>query len=118
MSLVDITQYISSALLIAGSIFALLSAVGIVRLPDLYTRMHAASKAGVVGAGLCLLAAGLGALDAAVALRAVLGVLFLLLTTPVSAHLLARAAYLIGTRPGPETILDDLETHGSSNLQN
>ncbi|HEY9012709.1 MAG TPA: monovalent cation/H(+) antiporter subunit G [Devosia sp.] len=88
----DVQLYLAAALILAGSLFSLLAAVGVVRLPDLLTRMHAASKAGVVGAGLVLLAIAVVSADSAIVLRAILGILFLALTTPVSAHLLARAA--------------------------
>jgi multicomponent Na+:H+ antiporter subunit G len=95
-------QYLAAFLLLIGAVFGLLAAVGVLRLPDLLTRMHAASKAGVVGVGLILLAIGFASLDLAVALRAILGLVFLVLTTPVSAHLLARAAVEHGaaTLPG------------------
>lgn len=86
----DLVTYLGCALLILGAGFALLAAIGVLRLPDLYTRMHAASKAGAVGGSLILLAVALISHDGAVALRAVLGTGFLLLTSPVSAHLLAR----------------------------
>ena len=88
----ELQLYLAAALILAGSLFSLLAAVGVVRLPDLLTRMHAASKAGVVGAGLILLAIAVVSGDSAIVLRAILGILFLALTTPVSAHLLARAA--------------------------
>jgi multicomponent Na+:H+ antiporter subunit G len=84
--------YAGCVLLLIGALFSLLAAIGIVRLPDLLTRMHAASKAGAVGGGMILLAVPLVTLDGSVALRAILGVMFLLLTTPVAAHLLARAS--------------------------
>jgi multicomponent Na+:H+ antiporter subunit G len=84
--------YAGCILLLLGALFSLLAAIGIVRLPDLLTRMHAASKAGAVGGGMILLAVPVVALDGTVALRAILGVMFLLLTTPVSAHLLARSS--------------------------
>ena len=58
-----------SVLLVVGSLFSLLAALGLLRFPDLYTRMHAASKAGTVGSGLLLLAAGLHALDIAILLE-------------------------------------------------
>lgn len=106
----DLWQSVVALLLLAGSIFAVVSAVGVVRLPDLYTRMHAASKAGVVGAGLILLAVALISADYAVVLRAILGIVFLVLTTPVSAHLLARAAYLSGVKPDGATNINDLQT--------
>ncbi|HEY0920506.1 monovalent cation/H(+) antiporter subunit G [Devosia sp.] len=102
-------QYVAAAFMAAGAVFSLLAAVGVLRLPDLYTRMHAASKAGVVGAGLVLLAMAIESGDGSVIIRAVLGVLFLLLTTPVSAHLLAKAAYRAGYKPIIANNVNDLE---------
>lgn len=100
----------TALLLVAGAFFALSAAVGIVRLPDLYTRMHAASKAGTVGSGLLLFAAGLYSGDLAIMARAVAGVFFLLLTAPVSAHLLARAAHQTGHELGEISVRDDMPT--------
>lgn len=99
-------QYLGAAVMLAGASFSLLAAIGIVRLPDLYTRLHAASKAGVVGAGLILAAVAIVSFDAAVAMRAGLGIIFLLLSTPVSAHLLARAAYKSGHTVDSRTNID------------
>ena len=107
--------YLGGVVLVLGAVFTLLAAIGVVRLPDLYTRMHAASKAGAVGGGLILLAVAVLAQDAAVAIRALVGVIFLLLTTPVSAHLLARASYLSGYRPCNETVLDELASNKDQN---
>lgn len=95
-------------LIVIGAFFALVAAIGIVRLPDLYTRMHAASKAGTLGSGLLLLALALDADDLGIATRALAGILFLMLTAPISAHLLARAAYLAGLRPWSGTYMDDM----------
>jgi len=100
--------YLGGTLLVLGAAFTLLATIGVVRLPDLYTRMHAASKAGAVGGGLILLAVAVLSQDAAISMRAIIGVLFVLLTTPVSAHLLARASYLTGYRPCNETVIDDI----------
>lgn len=91
--IVDLTIYAGCILLLAGALFCLLASIGVLRLPDLYTRMHAASKAGAVGGGLILLAVAVLSFDLAVAARAIIGVAFILLTTPLSAHLLARASY-------------------------
>jgi len=115
MMLADIALCLGGVLLILGAIFTLLAAIGVIRLPDLYTRMHAASKAGAVGGGLILLAVALVSMDAAVALRAVIGVLFLLLTTPIAAHLLARASYLAGYHADESTVRDDLKTRLEQN---
>lgn len=111
----DLVLVAGGVLLLLGSAFTLLAALGVLRLPDLYTRMHAASKAGAVGGGLILLAVALLSEDAAVALRALVGIIFLLLTTPVSAHLLARASYMAGYKPCEETQIDDLTSLSSGN---
>lgn len=107
---VEIMQYAAGVLIIAGSLFGLLAAVGVLRLPDLYTRMHAASKTGTMGAGLMLAGIAVVAFDNGVILRAIAGFIFLLLTAPVSAHLLARAAYLAGYKPSDLTQLDEMRT--------
>jgi multicomponent Na+:H+ antiporter subunit G len=99
---------ITAVLLVAGALFALVAAIGIVRLPDLYTRMHAASKAGTVGSGLLLLAAGLYSGELAVLVRALAGFLFFILTAPVSAHLLARASHKTGHFPVLTSVRDDM----------
>lgn len=93
-------------LVLIGACFCFLAALGVLRFPDVFTRMHAASKAGVLGVGLVLVGAALASGDVAVMLRAVAGVIFIVLTAPVSAHLLARAALKSGTAPDPATRID------------
>ncbi len=95
-------------MLIIGAIFAAGAALGINRLPDVYTRMHAASKAGTLGSGLMVLALGIYSQQWDDFMRAVATVCFFLLTAPVSAHLIARAAYVVGYRPCKETSIDEL----------
>lgn len=87
---------VAAILIIAGSIFCLLATLGILRFPDVYTRLHAASKAGPLGAGLILLGAGIASGDLLIFLKSLLGLVFLILVSPVSAHLLARAALKSG----------------------
>ncbi|MBY5404205.1 monovalent cation/H(+) antiporter subunit G [Rhizobium leguminosarum] len=103
-----IVAAITALLLIVGALFALAAAIGLVRLPDLYTRMHSASKAGTVGSGLLLLAAGLYSQDLAILARAIAGFIFFLLTAPVSAHLLARTAHRSGYDLGELSVRDDI----------
>ncbi|MET0172906.1 monovalent cation/H(+) antiporter subunit G [Agrobacterium sp. lyk4-40-TYG-31] len=100
-----------SVLLISGALFSLAAAIGINRFPDLYTRMHAASKAGTVGSGLLLLAVGLNSLELAVFARSFIGFCFVILTAPVSAHLLAKAAHEAGYRLSGITIKDELKVN-------
>src|SRR5690606_18040263 len=85
--------YLGCVLLLIGALFCLVAAIGVIRLPDLLSRMHAASKAGAVGGGFILLAVMVMSFDIGVAMRAIVGIAFLLLTTPVGAHLLARASH-------------------------
>jgi len=92
MTGVDIATLLSALLLVAGSAFALIAALGIVRLPDLLTRMHAASKAGTAGSGLLLIAAAIHLDDWQTWAKALTAIVFFVLTAPVSAHLLAKAS--------------------------
>lgn len=86
----------SAACLLIGAAFGVVGALGVLRFPDVYTRTHAASKAGTLGSGFCLLAVALSADSIDVSTRALVGVVFFMLTAPVSAHLLARAAFRAG----------------------
>jgi multicomponent Na+:H+ antiporter subunit G len=94
-------------LLLFGACFVLTASIGLIRFPDLYTRMHAASKAGTLGSGLALLAIAFHSAELSIISRALAGIVFFLLTAPVSSHLLARAAYLTGTKPWEGTTLDE-----------
>jgi multicomponent Na+:H+ antiporter subunit G len=95
-------------LILAGAFFMLVSALGVLRLPDLFMRMHAATKAGTLGAALILFAASLLFGELAVTIKAVFVFLFLLLTAPVAAHVLGRAAYYAGIDLWHRTMHDDL----------
>jgi multicomponent Na+:H+ antiporter subunit G len=101
---------LAALLILAGSAFALTASIGLVRLPDLYTRMHAASKAGTLGSCVMLIALAIHAGDPAITLRALGGVAFFLLTAPVSAHLLAKAAHASGLQLWRDSIRDDYTT--------
>ena len=82
----------------AGVVFLLVAAIGVVKFSDPFQRMHAATKAGTLGAGLVIIGSVIahGELDAVV--LGVMTVVFLLLTVPVAGHLLGRAAYVSGAR--------------------
>lgn len=95
-------------LILTGAAFTLIAAIGLLRLPDLYCRMHAASKAGTLGSGVMLIALAVYAVDIAVASRALAGVIFFLLTAPISAHLLAKAAYSVGYKLWAQSVLDEM----------
>ncbi|SMC96887.1 multicomponent Na+:H+ antiporter subunit G [Rhizobium sp. RU36D] len=100
---------VTAVIIVVGAFFSLVAAIGINRLPDLYTRMHAASKAGTIGSGLLLLAVGVHAADLATLSRALAGFFFFILTAPVSAHLLAKAAHQVGYPLARLSTRDDLK---------
>lgn len=103
---------IAGALVLFGAAFSLVAAVGVLRMPDLYVRMHAASKAGTLGVGSMLLAVAVhSGGDLSVIARALIAIFFLVLTAPVGAHLLARAAYVSGVPCWSGTKTDELEGH-------
>lgn len=101
-------QYVAGAAVVLGAAFSFLAAIGLLRFPDIYTRLHAAAKTGIVGAGFVLLGVALAAFDLSVSLRAIGGIVFLVLTSPISAHLLSRAAYFAGYVPADITVVNDL----------
>ena len=99
---------IVALLLVLGALFMLLAAVGLVRLPDLYLRMSATSKAATLGASFVLLGAAIHFGTAAVAGRAVVIIVFLFLTAPVAAHTIGRAGYRRKSPLWQGTIADEL----------
>lgn len=98
--------HIGAIVILLGALLTLLAAIGMLRFPDVYTRLHAASKAGPLGTGLILLGAGMSSQDPSILVRAVVGFLFLILTSPVAAHLLGRAARRAGVSAVETTVSD------------
>ena len=101
------TDVVTAILWLAGSAFALLAAVGVLRMPDVFTRMQASTKASTLGLGCLLLGAALQLADLASVIRLISIAAFLLLTTPVSAHVIARAAYRADVPLWDGTVLDE-----------
>jgi multicomponent Na+:H+ antiporter subunit G len=98
----------AGVMLLIGGAFMLLAAVGIVRMPDLFTRMQPATKAATLGAGFVLLAVAVFFEDLGVTSRAVAAALFIVITAPVAAHMIARAAYFVGVPLWEGTRFDEL----------
>lgn len=89
-----LTEYIVSALILLGAVFALLGSVGLARLPDFFTRLHGPTKATTLGVGAMVLASAIyfSATRPGWSLHEIAVMLFLFITAPVTAHLLAKAA--------------------------
>ncbi len=96
--------------LVLGTFLTLVTAVGLLRFPDVYCRMHAAGKAGTLGVSLIIFAAVIffAPTGASVPIRGLLAIAFQFLTTPAATHLLARAAYVAEYPCTERTALDEL----------
>lgn len=92
-------EVITAVLLLLGGAFSVFAGIGIVRLPDVFIRMHAATKVGTLGAGLIMAGVAVYFGDGGVILRCVLIGVFLMLTAPIAAHMIGRAALRIGITP-------------------
>lgn len=95
-------------LVLAGSFFALVAAIGLLRFPDFYTRVHAAAKAGTVGSALMLVALAVVSTEIGEVLRAIAAIVFFFLTAPISAHLLGKAAYSAGYKLWAGSVRDEM----------
>lgn len=110
------TGIVAGILLLLGSAFVLVSALGLLRMPDFYMRMHAATKAGTLGAGFMLVAAAVFFGSLGVVVKALAVIAFLLVTAPVAAHVLGRAGYLSGVPLWERTQSDDYEAYANENV--
>jgi multicomponent Na+:H+ antiporter subunit G len=103
-----VTALAVAVLLTLGAALVLLAAVGLLRLPDLYTRMHATTKPATLGVSLMVSALALHAGELGIATRAALVVVFFLLTAPVAAQRLGHAAHRAGVACWHGTVRDEL----------
>jgi multicomponent Na+:H+ antiporter subunit G len=106
-------EVVGAILILAGAVFSLISAIGNLRLPDVYTRSHAASKSSTLG----VLCAMVGTLlyfiiaEGYFSIRLILGIFFVFLTAPVAAHVISRAAYRHCVPLAEETAQDELREY-------
>lgn len=112
-------EILVSLLILIGAGFTFLGSVGMVRLRDLYERLHTPTKATTLGVGSLLIASAVffSWYDAGVSLHEVLVAVFLFITAPVSAHLIAKAALHQRTQSGSglpsEALLEKHDGHGA-----
>ncbi len=111
------TEIAVAFFILAGGLFSLAAAVGVLRLPDILIRMHASTKAGTLGCGLILVAVALHFGEGAIIARSIAAIVFLILTAPVAAHLIGRAAYRTGVPLWHGTAMDELSTASRSQNQ-
>ena len=99
---------IVAALMAIGAFFMFVAAIGVLRMPDVFMRLSASAKASTLGASSLLLAAAVHFYDFAIATRIVAIIAFIVMTVPVAAHMLGRAAYLSNVALWKGTVRDDL----------
>lgn len=104
-----ILEVLSGALLVTGVFLAVVAGVGLVRFPDVFSRMHAATKPATLGMLLVGSGAALRMDDAGDAVKLLLVVAFQFLTSPVASHMIGRAAYRSGTGAVDELVVDELK---------
>jgi multicomponent Na+:H+ antiporter subunit G len=109
-----IVEILAAITMLLGAFLIVASAVGLVRLPDVYCRMHAVGKAGTLGIIMMIAGAMIFFIPRewgmSVFLRGALAIWFQLLTSPVATHLLARAAYLSEYPLSQRTAVDELKS--------
>jgi multicomponent Na+:H+ antiporter subunit G len=102
-------ETIGSILILTGLTFDFFGCLGLIRFPDVYTRLQASAKC--ITLGTCGILLGLICFKgfSAAGIKALLCLLFIILTAPVSAHALARAAYRSGVKPWAGTVIDEYD---------
>jgi multicomponent Na+:H+ antiporter subunit G len=105
------SDLIAAVLLLIGASFLLLAGIGMLRMPDVFSRMQAATKASTLGVACILVAVAVQFNDLGITMRALATSVFFLLTAPVSAHLMGRASYFLGVPLWEGTVRDELRGH-------
>ncbi len=115
--MIEIAKFFIGFFIFFGSLLTVVAAIGVIRLPDVYTRNHAASKSSTLAIMSILLGTFLyfyfigGHINS----RLLLGIAFIFMTGPVSGHLISRAAYNTGVKMWAKSGRDDLNGRGSHN---
>lgn len=115
--MIEISEWLVIIFVLIGAFLSLVTVFGVLRLPDVYTRNHAASKSATLGVMSIMLAAFLyfymehGHFNS----RVILGILFVFFTAPVSGHLISRAAYNSGVKLWDKSVRDDLQKSREKN---
>lgn len=107
----SLNEFVVALVMLAGTFFMVVTGIGLVRFPDVYSRMHAAGKAGTIGISLLILAPTIffAASEPFVTVRGVLSIVFQCLTTPGATYLLAHAAYVKKYPVHARTEMDELK---------
>lgn len=104
-----IREWITVVFLLLGAVFMLLASIGLIRLPDVYTRIHATTKAPTLGLLLMLLSLCIQFTSVSTIFKILLILFFIFLTIPVASLMIGKAAYYMKTPPWKKTQRDDMK---------
>ena len=102
-------QVLSEIMMLIGAIFILIASLGVIRLPDLFMRMHSNTKSATLGVFFMMMGLAIHFANLSIFIRALSVVLFFMITAPVAAQTIARAAYFSGVPLWEGTLSDDLQ---------
>lgn len=103
------SELIIKILCTLGAVFILIAALGIYRMPDFYTRLSVTVKAGTIGVGCILAAAAIHFYSFSVTTKVLAIIFFVLITSPVAAYMISRAAYASGVKLWKHSIVDEIK---------
>lgn len=103
------TNFIIITFTTLGTIFAMLAAIGLIRMPDTYLRISVNTKAATLGVGLLLAAAAIYFGEISISSRVFAIIIFIFLTAPIGGHLLGRTGYISGNKLCDQTHIDELK---------
>src|SRR5699024_1618895 len=119
LSVNEIFEFVAASLILLGSIISVISAIGIIRFRDVYSRAHAATKTTTVAILTTLIGVFLFVWnhDGVISVRLMLWIVFVFITAPVSGHLVLRASYRANVKMTDETVEDELKVAYEKRLQ-
>ncbi|MED0588619.1 monovalent cation/H(+) antiporter subunit G [Bacillus subtilis] len=107
--MIEIAKIVVAVFILLGALICLIASFGVLRLPDVFTRAHAASKGSTLGVNMILLGVFfyLWFVTGELAAKILLGILFIFITSPIGGHLICRAAYNSGVKLDERSVQDD-----------
>lgn len=111
LNIVETAKLAGALIILFSSVISVVSAIGIIRFPDVYSRAHAATKTTTLAVLITLTGTFIFILfnESYMSVRIILGIVFVFLTAPVSGHLILRAAYRAQIKMSPTTAHDELK---------
>lgn len=116
----EIFKYFGAIIIVLGSLTSIVSAIGLLRFPDVYSRAHAATKTTTVAVLITLTGVFIYylATETFMSVRVILAIVFVFLTAPVSGHLILRASYRANVKLAESSIKDELHDYLNNNEEN